>query len=763
MEDFKISVRNLISFIKRSGDIDNSFFSNKRAVDGIYAHQKIQKLYGDNFKREVYLETTEEFSNFNVKIIGRADGVGKDGDRFVIDEIKSTTRNLDDLSYDSNKLHWAQAKSYAYIYAKENELDEMDVILTYFQLEDEEIKKIRHSFTYEELRDFFMEILVEYLEFLNRINEFKKIKKRSIKELKFPFKNYRKGQRELAVSVYKTIKDEKNLFTEAPTGIGKTMSTIFPSIKAMGEDLVDKCFYLVSRSTGKTPCEEAIRKLENRGLRIKSITITAKEKICLNDEVKCNPKDCPYAHGHFDRVNDAIIDIYENEDEFNRRKIEKYSKLHIVCPFEFSLDLCEFSDFIIGDYNYAFDPMVYLKRFFDESLERYVILVDEAHNLVERSKDMYSEEISKNDLEKLYEFLPKKKNRLRNRIEEVIEAFSKFKSKVLYQYEGFSEINQNLEKIVYFLNDFLSREKDLENYDKILEIYFNIYRYIKIYSYYNKDFISLREDSKIKIKCLDTSSILKEILKKARASVFFSATLTPIRYYGYLLGAEKYDYFYKLNSPFDSKNLIVLRDSEISTTYRDRKNSIKEICEMLLKFKEKTGNYIFFFPSYKFMEEVYEKYIKIDSNVLIQNRNMTERDRHEFLEKFTFSTNTTAFAVMGGIFSEGVDLIGDRLIGVAVITVGIPQISFERDILKNHFQYKYNRGYEYSYIYPGMIKVIQSAGRVIRSEEDRGAVLLIDRRFSKSPYKDLLPNYWKIEEVNKDTIVEKLKDFWKEK
>ena len=763
MKEVKISVRNLIEFVKRSGDIDRRFFSNKRAIEGIKAHQKIQKSYTKNYLTEVFLRTHEEIEDINFTVEGRADGI-EVAESVTIDEIKSTTRDLEELEKEENLMHWAQAKCYAYIYAKEKGLDDINVMLTYYQLETEEVIHIKRAFSFGELRDFFISTLMEYLEFSRRIVEWKEIRDESIKSLKFPFKNFRKGQRELSVAVYNTIDDKNKLFVEAPTGIGKSISTIFPTIKAMGEDKIDKAFYLVARSTGKNAAKDALEKLLNKKLKVKITIVTAKDKICLNDKVSCNPKDCPYAKGHFDRVNDAIIDIFDSCDNFSRENIEKFAKLHMVCPFEYQLDLLDFSDFIVCDYNYIFDPTVYLKRFFENTMLRFTLLVDESHNLLERGREMYSSEVFLDDLINLYEILPKKRKTARKHLNNAIEEFKNLGDKTFYSYESFVKFNGEIEKTIFAMNDFLTKDKDVENYEKGLDIYFSLFKYIKILEYYNEDFVSIKSGESVKIKSLDIAPIFQNILKVPKSSVFFSATLSPIKYYGKLLGANNDTNYYKIKSPFDPKNLIVFRNQNISTVYRDRENAINEIVKNLEIFTEDDGNYIFFFPSYSFMESVYKKYIEENKGAIKQNREMTEREREEFLNNFTFSSNTTAFAVMGGVFSEGIDLIGERLKGVAIITVGLPGLSYERNILKVHFQKKYNKGYEYAYIYPGMIKVVQSAGRVIRTEDDKGKVLLIDKRFSYEPYKFLLPNHWKVYDfMDSAEISEILREFEEEK
>ncbi|MDO5715254.1 MAG: ATP-dependent DNA helicase [Tissierellia bacterium] len=760
MNEVKISVRSLIEFVGRSGDIDQGFFSNARALEGISAHKKVQKAYQDSFQREVFLRTKEKLKDILFIIEGRADGISH-GEDVIVDEIKSTTRPLDELSYNSNPLHWAQAKIYAYIYAKDHEISKIYVQLTYFQLETEEIKIIQESFNFSELKEFFFGMLEEYMAFSQRITEWKSRRDLSIKELKFPFPSYRKGQRELAVAVYNTIMDGNSLFTQAPTGIGKTMSTIFPGIKSLGEGLVDKIFYLVGRTTQKGIVEDGVFQLMDHGLDLKHLTLTAKEKICINGEVRCNPGDCPYAKGHFDRVNDAIIDIFDYENRWSTKTIITYAKLHQICPFEYQLDLSNFADFITGDYNYVFDPFVYLRRFFEGSMDQYLFLVDEAHNLVDRGRDMYSGEISQNELLELYDIIPKKRSNIRKYIRKALDQWDLLPTKAYYQYEVLESLNKEVEKLVFAMNTFLTKDKDAKDYDRGLELYFIFFRYQRLLEYYNEDFVTVVEKDQIKILCLDTGSIFRQILKKAKSTVYFSATLSPAKYYQQLLGGDQDSYIYRIDSPFPPEHLKVLRSSCLKTTYRYRRQNIPTIVNYLKSFSKRRGNYIFFFPSYAFMKEVYESYPSDSEDLIMQKPSMTEKERLDFLNSFTFSGNVKGFAVMGGVFSEGIDLIGDRLVGAAIVTVGIPQMSYERDILKKHYEKKYHNGYEYAYIYPGMVKVAQSGGRVIRRKRDIGALLLIDERFTKRPYRDLLPNYWKIDDFsNKEELEKKLLAFW---
>lgn len=768
-DTLRISVRSLVEFVMRSGDIDTGFFSNNRALKGIEAHKKIQSQYGENFKKEVKVSCLESIEDIDILVEGRIDGIYL-GDRVLIDEIKSTTRELNDLDYETNIMHWAQAKSYGYMYARENFLDEIDVQITYFNIDTEEIKIIKESFKFSELEKFFKEILMKYLDFSKRLVEWNKVRNKSISEMKFPFKSYRKGQRKLSVGTYRTIEEGKNLFVEAPTGIGKSISTIFPAIKSIGTELIDKIFYLTGRGTQKKAAEDTVFNLIDRNLQIKHLIITAKDKICINDEVKCNPVDCPYAKGHFDRVNDAIIDLFDSENEYKKETIEKFARLHMVCPFEFQLDMAMFSDMITCDYNYVFDPQVYLRRFFDNEVSRYCFLIDEAHNLIDRGRNMYSTELFENSLVKLVDYISEDYNAIKKAAIKAVENVQDLKNTKLkyrpriYEKEKPEKLIDSLIRLINKMEVYLVEGKKEEKYDEVLEIYFEINKFLKIGEYYSDSFVTVYskdEEMKIKLLCLNTQEIFSEILKVAKASVFFSATLTPINYYQKLLGGSESDYLMKIESPFDSKNELVIHGDLISVKYKNREKSIDKIVEYLRVLTEKDGNYIFFFPSYVYMEQVYEEYKKYDENTIIQRSNMNEEERQEFVGKFKFNESIRGFAVMGGVFSEGIDLIGERLIGAAIISVGIPQISYERSILRDYFNNKYNRGYEYAYIYPGIMKTIQSAGRVIRSPEDRGVVLLIDDRFGEETYKKLLPKNWNVKRViSKVQLKESIHDFW---
>ena len=769
----KISVRNLIEFVMRSGDIDNTFKDNTRMIEGIRAHQKIQKSYGDNYTKEYYLKDKTEYKDVTFQVEGRADGIIKNGTSYVVDEIKSTKRNLEDID-DSNYLHWAQAMCYAYFLAKIKNLESIDIQLTYVSTEDYKIKNFNRNFSFIDLKDFYFNLLKQYIDFSKILTENIKRRDFTAENLDFPYDNYRKGQRKMAVAIYKSILDHNNLFVDAPTGIGKTISSIFPSVKAIGEGLIDKIFYLTSKSTTGNEAIKALKLLEEKGLEMLSLHITSKEKVCLNDQVKCNPSDCPFAKGHFDRVNDAIKDIISNETIIDYETLTSYSEKHKVCPFEFELDVAIYSDFIICDYNYVFDPNAYMRRFFEEVISRYIFLIDEAHNLLDRSRDMYSFKFTNKEFIELREYFDEDRDkRILSNIGDIIDEFDKnyikFGKKLNYSTEKYLDsIDEKLIKLNKSLEKFLIAEKINKNYDIILDEYFNITRYLKISDSFIDGFyniISYDDVEKVKtfeIKCIDPSDILKNKYKLSVSTTFFSATLSPIMFYVNILGAND-ALKLRLESPFNADKQLIMQKS-ISTRYKDRSINITNISDSINEFvKTKNGNYFIFFPSFNYLEAVAGDYmVRYDENIIIQDRNMTKIERDNFLNKFTVKSTEVAFLVLGGIFSEGVDLVGEKLIGTMIISVGMPGVSYDRNLIKKHFDKKGLNGFDYSYTYPGINRIFQAAGRVIRSDDDYGIVYLVDDRYARNKYKMLYPRHWQnILYLNNSSNVKEITDkFW---
>ncbi len=774
--EIKLSVRKLVEFILRGGDLDSRFRGSNRAVEGTKAHQKVQSSMGENYNAEVHLKHSFEYNDFMFIVEGRADGIIVDDKEVIIDEIKSTTRPLSSIDENYNLLHWAQAKCYGYIYAKHNNLDEITIQITYYQLDSEQIKRIHKVFSFTHLKEFFFELIDQYNIWADFTRNWSLERNKSIKNLDFPFSDYREGQRTLAVAVYRTIKEGKRLFAQAPTGIGKTISTLFPSIKAVGEGHSSKIFYLTAKTITRQVVEQAMKKMEQKSLKFKSITLTAKDKICFKDKCNCNPETCEYAKGHFNRVNDALIDILKNENIIVREVVEQYSEKHKICPFEFSLDIAIWSDCVICDYNYVFDPGVYLKRFFSDNSGDYVFLIDEAHNLVDRSREMFSAQIFKRAILEIKKVMKDKDKKIFKALGKLnsfmIEQKKKCNEHGYYiQKQQIDEIYGLLRKFIYQSDDWLEENEKTQGYDEFLQLYFDALTFLKILEFYDERYVSYVENSdkdvKFKIYCVDPSYLLRQSIKRGKSAVFFSATLTPLDYFKNILGGDSDDYSMALSSPFNVNNRELLISNNISTRYNDRDKTYTLIGEYInTVISQKTGNYLVFFPSYKYMNNVYEYFISSypEVDTIIQSFGMSETEREDFLSSFSIDNQNTllGFAVLGGIFSEGVDLTGEKLSGAVIVGVGLPKICLERNIIRDFFDQKQSLGFEYSYMYPGMNKVLQAAGRVIRTEQDKGVILLIDDRFKYRGYKELFPEHWHKNTIirNEGDIKRYIKNFW---
>lgn len=754
-KQFKISIRNLVEFIMRHGSIDNRYVGSIRAVEGIKGHQKIQSSYGDNYSSEVPLKYTFISDDMEIEVEGRADGILKEGKRVIIDEIKTTTRELLMIDENFNPLHWAQAKCYGYIYCVDNNMESIDIQITYYNIDNGNTRILRNTYAFSELEKFFLELINEYKYWCYEEIKWEEKRNTSIKKLKFPFKEYRKGQRDLAVRVYKSIEDGKKCFAQAPTGIGKTISTLFPSVKAIGEGLTSKIFYLTAKTITREAAENAISLMKEQELNIRTVTITAKDKICNMEKTECNPEYCPYAKDYYSKINSALKEIVRNNDNFTRENIKKISEKYKLCPFELSLELTLLCDVIICDYNYLFDPAVYLKRFFDVKTTDYTFLIDEAHNLVDRAREMYSAVIKYESFLKARNQIKKKAKRLIRSIDEILTCFKGkqvildgINEKFMVEKEAPADLYIYLREFLRIGDEYLS-EGNEEN-DELLELYFDVVSFMGISEFYDENYVTLykntNSDFAIKLCCVNPSKVIQEKMSKGKASIIFSATLLPMMYFKDIYGFKEGDYNVNLRSPFDVENRMIMIGDNIATTYNRRIETCMEIVRSIMAcIESKKGNYMVFFPSYKYMNMVYEKFIELnpDINVIIQKNDMSEYEKEEFLRRFNENDKEAhiGFCVLGGHFSEGIDLKYDKLIGVIVVGAGMPQIGIERDIIKNHLNEE-KKGFDYAYVYPGMIKVLQAAGRCIRTNEDKGIILLLDNRYGNRKYQELFPYDW---------------------
>ena len=747
------SVRNLVEFCLKNGDIDNRFSGSARAIEGIRAHQKIQddnsKIY-ENFEKEVYLTYEFEMDESLINIEGRADGIIIQEDRIIIEEVKSTYKSFAYID-DSNEVHWAQAKVYALIYGKQNKLQEIYIRLSYIQLETNEVKSFEKKFDMEELEKFTLGILKEYERFNILVFKQKSIRNDSIRIIEFPFEKYREGQRKLINISYQTIKEKEMLFTQAPTGIGKTISTIFPAVKAIGEGIANRIIYLTAKTINREVAEDTFEKLRQGGLKFKSIIITAKEKVCTNETFDCNPERCIYAKDYYSKVKNVISYIIENEQRISSEILQKYAEKYKVCPFELSLDLSLYCDGIIGDYNYIFDPRASLGRILES--KGNIVLIDEAHNLIDRARNMYSASLCKSQILKCKKLTKGKLNKLHSILGKINNYFIDLRNECdhkevewFYEGEAPKELNKYLQLYLKESEEILVRGNKFDGYEDILQLYFDVNAFVSTMQLYDENYITCIEkesqELNLTLNCVNPAKNLKEYLSKCYSVIFFSATISPIKYYISMLGGQDTTYRLKLPSPFKKENLKV-HVSPINIRYTHRKRTLGFVKDKICNFiMEQRGNHIVFSPSYAYMELLWDEMSKLnitEFQLMKQKQNMNEEEKSEFLKNFKTNNNLLMFCVLGGMFSEGIDLPGEQLIGAIIIGVGYPMISMKNEIIKEFYK---ENGYDYAYVFPGINKVQQAVGRVIRTETDTGRILLIDDRYITNKYKMLLPNEW---------------------
>ena len=776
----RISVRNLVEFILREGDIDNRTGGGQDPENmqmGSRIHRKIQRQMGSDYQAEVPLKTEIVCDGFTLKIEGRADGLIHTKEQVMVDEIKGVLRELDRVQEPAG-IHLAQAKCYASMVAEQEGADEIGVQMTYCQMETEEVKRFQYSYRSNELKVWFDEVIRQYEKWAKFQIEWRKARNASVKGIEFPFP-YRKGQRDLAVSVYRTILWKKKLFIQAPTGVGKTISTVFPAVKAVGEELGEKIFYLTAKTITRTVAEQAFETLREQNLKFKVITLTAKEKICFCEETSCNPDDCPYAKGHFDRVNDAVYELLMQEDVMSREVLEAQARKHKVCPFEMALDVSTWVDGVICDYNYVFDPDARLRRFFAEGgAGGYLFLIDEAHNLVERGRQMYSAELCKEDFLAVKKLVKGEAPRFAKRLEACNKILLAMKKecenyKVL---DNISHFGIQLMNVLSETDRYLEECVDKEVRETVLDFYFQVRSFMNIYDGLDENYVVYTEYQEngrfvLKLFCVNPAANLQKCLDKGNSAVFFSATLLPIQYYKRLLSTEKDNYAVYIDSSFDTKKRLLMNGVDVSTRYtmRSREMYQRYATYIFRVVKAKMGNYLIFFPSYRFMEDVYQEFTQLlasdeeEMELVIQQKHMDEEERENFLRAFEMGREKSliGFGVLGGIFSEGIDLTNEKLIGTLIIGTGLPQVCNEREILKSYFDQKGLYGFDYAYRYPGMNKVLQAAGRVIRTEDDRGVILLLDERFQREKGKEIFPKEWAdCERCRLDIVEEKIRLFW---
>jgi len=724
---------------------------------------------------EVSVDFRVESEYIILHIQGRIDGIYEKEGQVVIEEIKTSNTELENFIEINSILHWAQVKIYAAIFAHDHHLSELQTQLTYFQVETQKIKILYKQFTVEELNIFLQSTVAMYMEWLDKIEIWHKKRDARILRSNFPYRFFRDGQIDMIADVANTIKHQEQLIIQAPTGIGKTVAVLYPAIKALAEGHTQKIFYLTARSTGRKIAEKTLQELNVKGIKIKSVTLTAKEKICFNPEKNCNGKECQFARGYYDRLSKAQDAIF-SRDTFTMEDIAAISLTFSLCPFEFSLELSLWADCIICDINYVFDPRVFLKRYFTTNSNAYTFLIDEAHNLVDRSRDMYSSQIVRSSYLKLKRSIKNKDAKLFSLANDVCKKL-KCLGNDLNLPDSFRWNKDKPEELVPLLRRFcFELERWILDFPQShhnknwIDIFFSTHWFLNVAEMFDENYATCveKKDQELRLKlfCIDPSDQLHTAMERAKSVILFSATITPISYFSKILGCKNSIKKRILPSPFPAQNLCLCVAGSISTLYKKRESTKESLTKTLGTFIDtKTGNYLVFFPSYEYMHKVLPLYKKAYSHhkILSQKAGMSESEKFEFLNNFAQMNHRSlaGFVVMGGIFGEGIDLIGNRLSGAAVVGVGLPGLSPERELIRHHFSIHNEPGFQYAYLYPGINRVLQAAGRVIRSEKDKGAVLLIDSRYSQLQYNSLFPMEWRTHNVGSNIHMKRIfQEFW---
>ena len=826
MASIHLPIRQLVEFLLRTGSIDSRFTGFDRANEGARIHRKLQKAAGEGYQAEMFLSAEQEACGISFTLEGRADGIFTDETGTVtIDEIKTTAIPYEDITEEMNPCHWAQGMVYGAIHSRRQALDALAVRLTYYQIDTDQILRFTRRFTRQELEQFLQQLLVQYAPWAQRQLDWNARRSQSLAALQFPFAEYRPGQRALAGEVYRACRAGKTadrkggtrLFCQAPTGIGKTISTLFPALKAMGEGCGAKLFYLTARNTTQAAAEDALARLRaaHPGLALRSVTLTAKEKACLHPDAEgrpaCLPELCPYANGYYDRRKDALAALLDGSGSFCRAALADTARQFSVCPFELGLDLSEWCDVVIGDYNYLFDPVVHLKRFFDAAGD-WLFLIDEAHNLPDRARTMYSAQFCKSSLTEAKRALGRGKSSLKTaltRADRIFLAARKACTQAaprrsaapaeaepqqasllpvdtdpgfalpepLYAQDGTVFLQQlpaalpaALRAVHTPLQDWLEQNPGDPAHAQLLELYFALQDIARAADRYDSHFVTQLtargSELELHLLCLDPAPFVDASLAAGRSAALFSATLAPPTFYRSVLGCADARAV-ALPSPFPPENLGLYCLPGISTRYRQREASVPAVADALAALaRGRCGNYLAFFPSYAYLQQVHTALSARwpDIDTLVQQRDLDDTGRADFLARFVPHPARTllGFAVMGGIFGEGVDLAGDRLIGCAIVGVGLPQVNPRQEMLRRYYEAQAGCGFDYAYRYPGMNKVLQAAGRVVRTPQDRGVVLLLDDRFAQTDTARLFPPHWQHIRYLPDTaaLTAALDAFW---
>ena len=749
---YSIAVRALCEFTAKVGDLDLRFTPSPTALEGIVGHRTVASRRSEDYQSEVALEGL--FKSLKVK--GRADGY--DPAQNCLEEVKTYRGDLSKQPANHRQLHWAQAKVYGWLMCQKLQLERINLALVYFDIVSEKETCLVESFSAGQLQAFFEEHCLLFLHWAEQEMVHRERRNRAAQQLKFPHAGFRPGQRHLAESVFKALSTGCCLMAQAPTGIGKTVGTLFPMLKALAPQQLDKVFFLTAKTPGRKLALDAAQVIldSSDALPLRILEMIARDKACEHPDKACHGESCPLAQGFYDRL-PAARQAASERSLLNQSALRQVALEHGVCPYYLSQEMARWADVVVADYNYYFDFSALLFGLAQANQWKVATLVDEAHNLVERGRQMYSASLDQSALNGVRKTAPEALKKPLQRVNREWNALHNQQAGVYQAYDSPPQkLLQALSSCSASIGDYLNDHP--QGLDSALQnFYFEMLQFCRVGELFDEQFLfdiskrDLERKKNLSQVCLRNvvpAGFIGPRLTAARSTVLFSATLSPRHYYADLLGTPANTVWIDVESPFHADQLQVHIVNQISTRFVHRQASLAPIVELIAQqFSRRPGNYLAFFSSFDYLQQVAqllaERYPQI--NLWSQSRGMVEEQRQQFLDQFTAESQGVGFAVLGGAFGEGIDLPGARLIGAFIATLGLAQLNPVNEQLKRRMAAIFGAGYDYTYLYPGVQKVVQAAGRVIRTQQDQGVVMLIDDRFGESKVRQLLPRWWSIE------------------
>ncbi len=784
--EIKIGVRDLLETIFNPKDLNTSFSPTTRGQEGSEGHQIVISQRPPGYRTEVSIEFPYETAEYRLMVRGRIDGIQESESEIIVEEIKTTYTPVADLQPGQYPIHEAQLKLYLYFLMAQHPDLQITGKLTYLNLDDLTERSFPLNISPEAGAEFFLSLADAFLAHRQGYDQWRGVRNDSIAKLWFPFQEPRPGQNQLMDMVSLALEQERDLFAEAATGIGKTIAVLYPVLKRLAESSrFNQIFFLTAKTAGKEILRKTLVSIMRQGLRLRTVFIEAKSRVCLAAELKCHPQNCIYANDYYAKVKRIIPEILEKE-LITPELIMEYAKENLVCPFELSLDLSLQTDLIVCDYNYVFDPGVYLRRFFLHSGRNdFLFLVDEAHNLVPRGREMYSAALSQRELAQLRILIGRSEPKADAACANLEEFFQLWQNELQAEgrpgtlLAGLPDLFlPALERLAALLELYLKQPLAPKLRDRVQEFYFNLVAFTRVVTLINQDYsiyVKQEEDSGqtnggrsnnpeeseeerqkwiyLRLFCLNPGPFLRQRLDKGRSTVFFSATLSPVDYFQELLGGGP-DYLQiRLTSPFPQETRLYFHVPGIDTRYRLRNHTAGILARCIFDLvTAHTGNYLIFFPSYSYLNTILtciKPLLTGKARLYIQSSSMNETSKKEFLQRVTDTAaavknnqSNVGLAVLGGIFGEGIDLPGEQLIGVMIVGPGLPMVNDEQELVRRYFDERNGQGFLFAYLIPGLIRVIQAAGRVFRTPDDKGVVLLVDDRYLQENYRELLPSDW---------------------